>query len=160
RLEAAPPTADPVADLVASGAAYVRTALDDPALYRAMFDIRREHRQPVAAAMTFAVLVGGGERAVAPGRPGRRPQAGAAPPRAGGEARGRGHAPPPRPPPAPAPGGPPAAVARAPGGGGGGRPPRAPGRGRGGGGRRPLAGWGPRSPRPPAVPAATSHGLA
>ena len=78
RLAAVPSTADPVADLVASGAAYVRTALADPALYRAMFDIRREHRQPAAAAMTFAVLVGGVERAVAEGRLARRTEAVAA----------------------------------------------------------------------------------
>ncbi len=62
------PTADPVADLVASGSVYVDAALAEPALYRAMFDIRREGRQPVTASMTFAVLVAGVERAVAEGR--------------------------------------------------------------------------------------------
>lgn len=78
RLAAIDPTADPVADLVASGAAYVRTARADPARYRAMFDIRREHRQPATAAMTFAVLVAGVERAVAEGRLARRTDAVAA----------------------------------------------------------------------------------
>lgn len=72
RLAAVARTSDPVADLVASGRAYVDTAVADPALYRAMFDIRREHRQPATAAMTFAVLVDGVERAVADGRLARR----------------------------------------------------------------------------------------
>ncbi|HEX7135296.1 MAG TPA: TetR-like C-terminal domain-containing protein, partial [Iamia sp.] len=62
------PTTDPVADLVASGSAYVDSALAEPALYRVMFDIRREGRQPAAASMTFAVLVAGVERAMAEGR--------------------------------------------------------------------------------------------
>jgi AcrR family transcriptional regulator len=61
-------TADPVADMVAAGAAYVRFGLAEPALYLAMFDIRRAHEQPAAASMTFAVLVAGVERAVAAGR--------------------------------------------------------------------------------------------
>lgn len=72
------PTGDPVADLVASGSAYVGAALAEPALYRVMFDIRREGRQPVAASMTFAVLVAGVERAVAAGRLGPRTDAVAA----------------------------------------------------------------------------------
>lgn len=67
-LLALAPTGDPVADLVASGSAYVGAALAEPALYRVMFDIRRESRQPPAASMTFAVLVGGVERAVVAGR--------------------------------------------------------------------------------------------
>ncbi len=62
------PTADPVADLVASGQVYVHQALDEPALYRVMFDIDREGRPPATAAMTFAVLVKGVERAMAEGR--------------------------------------------------------------------------------------------
>lgn len=57
------PTADPVADLVASGAAYVLAARADPALYRVMFDIYRDPRQPASASITFAVLVAGVERA-------------------------------------------------------------------------------------------------
>lgn len=57
------PTDDPVADLVASGAAYVIAARADPALYRVMFDIYRDPRQPASASITFAVLVAGVERA-------------------------------------------------------------------------------------------------
>jgi AcrR family transcriptional regulator len=67
-----PATADPVADLVASGEAYVRAAVADPALYRVMFDIDRDPRQPATASMTFAVLVAGVERACAAGRLDRR----------------------------------------------------------------------------------------
>ncbi len=62
-LVALRPTSDPVADLVASGSAYVLAALADPALYRVMFDIGRDPRQPASASMTFAVLVAGVERA-------------------------------------------------------------------------------------------------
>jgi AcrR family transcriptional regulator len=62
------PTADPVADLVASGQVYVWFALEEPALYQTMFDIRRDPRQPPAASMTFAVLVAAVERAQAEGR--------------------------------------------------------------------------------------------
>lgn len=62
------PTSDPVADLVSSGKAYVDAALGDPALYRVMFDIGRDPRQPVAASMTFAVLVAGVERVQVAGR--------------------------------------------------------------------------------------------
>jgi AcrR family transcriptional regulator len=62
------PTSDPVADLVSSGAAYVRAAVADPALYRVMFDIDRDPRQPVGASITFAVLVAGVERAQAADR--------------------------------------------------------------------------------------------
>jgi AcrR family transcriptional regulator len=61
-------TTDPVADLVASGRAYVLAAQADPALYRVMFDIGRDPRQPVTASMTFAVLVAGVERAQAADR--------------------------------------------------------------------------------------------
>lgn len=64
-LTALRPTADPIADLVASGRAYVVSAMADPGLYRVMFDIGRDPRQPVAASMTFAVLVAGVERAQA-----------------------------------------------------------------------------------------------
>lgn len=62
------PTNDPVADLVASGGAYVLAAMADPALYRVMFDIHRDPRQPVGASITFAVLVAGVERAQAADR--------------------------------------------------------------------------------------------
>lgn len=68
RLAALEPTADPVADLVASGSAYVGAALAEPALYRVMFDIDARGRSPAAASMTFAVLVAGVERAVAEDR--------------------------------------------------------------------------------------------
>ncbi|HEV7720781.1 MAG TPA: TetR-like C-terminal domain-containing protein [Iamia sp.] len=62
------PTTDPVADLVSTGSAYVFAALADPALYRVMFDIGRDPRQPMSASMTFAVLVAGVERAQADDR--------------------------------------------------------------------------------------------
>ncbi len=68
RLAALPATADPVADLVASGRAYVDLGVAEPALYRSLFDVRRSAPQPRTAAMTFAVLVGGVERARAAGR--------------------------------------------------------------------------------------------
>ncbi|WCO66921.1 TetR/AcrR family transcriptional regulator [Iamia majanohamensis] len=68
RLEDVAATEDPVADLVALGRAFVDTALSRPALYTAMFDLRREAAQPASAAVTFAVLVAGVERAVAAGR--------------------------------------------------------------------------------------------
>lgn len=71
-------TDDPVADMVSAGAAYVRFAVAEPALYLAMFDIGRSRQQPPAASMTFAVLVGGVERAVAAGRLGARTDAVAA----------------------------------------------------------------------------------
>jgi AcrR family transcriptional regulator len=62
------PTADPIADLVGCGQVYAFFALDEAALYLTMFDIRRDPRQPVAASMTFAVLVAAVERAQAEGR--------------------------------------------------------------------------------------------
>ena len=59
---------DAVADLIASGAAYVDAALADQALFLVLFEVRRTETQPAAAASTFAVLIGAVSRAVASGR--------------------------------------------------------------------------------------------
>lgn len=72
RLDAVVRTGDPVADLVAAGATYARFALAEPSLYLALFDIRRSSSQPAAAAISFAVLVTGVERAADEGRLSRR----------------------------------------------------------------------------------------
>lgn len=61
-------TDDPVADLIATGAAYVDRALADRALFFALFEVRQTARQPMSAAMTFAVLVDAVRRAVDAGR--------------------------------------------------------------------------------------------
>jgi AcrR family transcriptional regulator len=68
RLEDVTPTSDPVRDLAALGAAYVGNALDNPALYRAMFDTQAELDDPDAAAQTFDVLVSCAARARDRGR--------------------------------------------------------------------------------------------
>ncbi|MEP1126333.1 MAG: TetR/AcrR family transcriptional regulator [Ilumatobacter sp.] len=68
RLRQLDETDDPVADLVASGVAYAEQSLADPALFHALFEVRRTDTQPASAVMTFAVLVGAVERAVAAGR--------------------------------------------------------------------------------------------
>ncbi len=68
RLRRLEETDDPVADLVAKGAAYADQALADRALFHALFEVRRTDTQPASAAITFAVLVGAVERAVAGGR--------------------------------------------------------------------------------------------
>ncbi len=65
-------TDDAVADLVAAGAAYADRALADRALFHVLFEVRRTDTQPASAAVTFAVLVGAVERAVAAGRLARR----------------------------------------------------------------------------------------
>jgi AcrR family transcriptional regulator len=59
---------DPVADLIATGRAYVDRALADPTLFFALFEVRQTSTQPTSAAMTFAVLVDAVERAVTGGR--------------------------------------------------------------------------------------------
>ena len=59
---------DAVADLIASGAAYVDAALADQALFLVLFEVRRTETQPAAAASTFAVLIGAVSHAVASGR--------------------------------------------------------------------------------------------
>lgn len=61
-------TDDPVRDLAALGAAYVSNALDNPALYRAMFDAAAELDDPDAADRSFRVLVAAAERSRSEGR--------------------------------------------------------------------------------------------
>ncbi|WTW92539.1 WHG domain-containing protein [Streptomycetaceae bacterium NBC_01309] len=57
RLAAVAPSADPVRDLAAQGAAYVANALDAPDLYRVMFDADFELEDPQAADDTLHSLV-------------------------------------------------------------------------------------------------------
>lgn len=61
RVEATP---DPVRDLAALIGAYVRNALDDPDLYRVMFDATFPLEDPDAAEATLLVLVAAAERGV------------------------------------------------------------------------------------------------
>ena len=68
RLAAVNTTDDPVRDLAALGAAYVANALDNPALYRAMFETAAELQDPDAADRSFHVLVAAADRARAVGR--------------------------------------------------------------------------------------------
>ncbi len=63
RLVAVEPSADPVRDLAALGAAYVDNALASPHLYRAMFDAAADLEDPAAADSGFGRLVAGAERA-------------------------------------------------------------------------------------------------
>lgn len=62
-LAAAPTTSDPVRDLAALGAAYATSALEEPALYRAMFDAAAELEDPDAAGRSFGLLVAAARRA-------------------------------------------------------------------------------------------------
>jgi AcrR family transcriptional regulator len=59
---------DPVRDLAALGAAYLRNALDHPDLYRVMFDAAFELEDSGAADETLHTLVAAAERAKAAGR--------------------------------------------------------------------------------------------
>lgn len=68
RLAGVASTDDPVRDLAALGAAYATNALENPALYRVMFDAAAELDDPDAAARTFAVLVDAATRALDAGR--------------------------------------------------------------------------------------------
>ncbi|RJL23013.1 TetR/AcrR family transcriptional regulator [Bailinhaonella thermotolerans] len=68
RLATVPETADPVRDLAALGAAYLRNALDNPDLYRAMFDAGFDLEDAGAADDTLHRLVRGVERAAEAGR--------------------------------------------------------------------------------------------
>ncbi|MEU4568144.1 TetR-like C-terminal domain-containing protein [Micromonospora sp. NPDC023956] len=68
RLDRVRPTADPVRDLAALGAAYVDNALANPALYRTMYDAVAELDDPRAAAGAFGVLVAAAVRAREQGR--------------------------------------------------------------------------------------------
>lgn len=68
RLAAVAPSADPVRDLAAQGAAYVANALDAPDLYRVMFDADFELEDPQAADDTLHSLVRNVGRAKDSGR--------------------------------------------------------------------------------------------
>jgi AcrR family transcriptional regulator len=61
-------TPDPVRDFMALGAAYVRNALANPYLYRAMFDTAADLENPEAADAGFQTLVACAERARQSGR--------------------------------------------------------------------------------------------
>ncbi|WP_188194519.1 TetR/AcrR family transcriptional regulator [Nonomuraea sp. SYSU D8015] len=68
RLDAVSPSADPVRDLAALGAAYLSNALAGPDLYRVMFDAGFELEDAAAADETLHCLVRAVERAQAAGR--------------------------------------------------------------------------------------------
>lgn len=68
RLSLVELTADPVHDLMALGAAYVGNAIDNPYLYRAMFDTAADLENPEAADAGFQMLVACAERARQTGR--------------------------------------------------------------------------------------------
>jgi AcrR family transcriptional regulator len=68
RLSLVTATADPVRDLAALGAAYLRNALDNPDLYRVMFDATFDLEDSAAADESLGRLVNGVERARAVGR--------------------------------------------------------------------------------------------
>jgi AcrR family transcriptional regulator len=63
RLDRVRPTADPVRDLAALGAAYTGNALTYPALYRTMFDTQADLDDPGAADAAFGVLIAAAARA-------------------------------------------------------------------------------------------------
>lgn len=68
RLDAVVPSADPVRDLAALGAAYLANALDAPDLYRVMFEADFELEDPEAADATLHTIVRGVDRAKEEGR--------------------------------------------------------------------------------------------
>ncbi|WP_433466589.1 TetR/AcrR family transcriptional regulator [Spirillospora sp. CA-128828] len=68
RLAAVAPSADPVRDLAALGAAYLSNALASPDLYRVMFDASVELEDIAAADQTLHCLVRAVDRARAAGR--------------------------------------------------------------------------------------------
>ncbi|MEW2357538.1 TetR-like C-terminal domain-containing protein [Spirillospora sp. NPDC029432] len=68
RLATVPATADPVHDLAALGAAYLGNALDNPDLYRVMFDATFDLEDSGAADGTLHHLVAAAERAESAGR--------------------------------------------------------------------------------------------
>ena len=72
RLAAVEPSADPVRDMARLSAAFFSIALDQPNLYRVMFDAAVELDDPAAAAATFEHLVVAARRAVEAGRFDRR----------------------------------------------------------------------------------------
>jgi AcrR family transcriptional regulator len=68
RLTTVATSADPVRDLAAVGAAYLSNALDNPDLYRVMFDATFDLEDAAAADETLHSLVRGAERARVAGR--------------------------------------------------------------------------------------------
>lgn len=68
RLATVPTTTDPVRDLAALGAAYLGNAVDDPHLYRAMFDEQADLEDPGVAAEGFLRLASCAGRARDDGR--------------------------------------------------------------------------------------------
>ncbi|MGI5269086.1 TetR/AcrR family transcriptional regulator [Nonomuraea sp. CA-218870] len=68
RLAAVTLSEDPVRDLAALGAAYLSNALDNPDLYRVMFDAAADLEDLGAADRTLHCLVSGVDRAKAAGR--------------------------------------------------------------------------------------------
>ena len=68
RLDTVALTPDPVRDLAALGAAYLGNAMDNPGLYRAMFDTAADLEDANAADRGFQVLVAAATRARAEGR--------------------------------------------------------------------------------------------
>ncbi len=68
RLDEVRPSADPVRDLAALGAAYTANALAGPALYRTMFDAQADLDDPAAADAAFGVLIAAATRARDQGR--------------------------------------------------------------------------------------------
>ena len=68
RLATVATSADPVRDLAALGAAYLGNALDNPDLYRVMFDATFDLEDSEAADETLHCLVGAAERAKNAGR--------------------------------------------------------------------------------------------
>lgn len=68
RLATVEASADPVRDLAALGAAYLSNALDNPDLYRVMFDVSFELEDPGAADEALHCLVRAAERAKHAGR--------------------------------------------------------------------------------------------
>jgi AcrR family transcriptional regulator len=57
-------TNDPVYDAMQAGVAYIQNALDNPALYRVMFEARQDLEDPAQAAATFEVMVDAARRCV------------------------------------------------------------------------------------------------
>ncbi|MBE1490392.1 TetR/AcrR family transcriptional regulator [Plantactinospora soyae] len=68
RLATVVPSPDPIRDLAALGAAYLHNALDNPDLYRVMFDATFDLEDPAAADDTLHRLVHTAERATRAGR--------------------------------------------------------------------------------------------
>ena len=72
RMAEVEPSSDPVRDMVRLSAAFFVNALDQPDLYRVMFDAEVDLSDPAAAAASFELLVDAARRAIAEGRFDRR----------------------------------------------------------------------------------------